>query len=279
METAISITSLQKKFQKPLSRKSIQALNGLSLNVQQGEIYGMIGPNGSGKSTALKILLGLLKANSGDCQIFGQLPTAETTKKLVGFLPENARMYPYFNAQELLDFYGKLHGLKRPFRQQKIQEMLKFFNIEEVSKRRLSTYSKGMLQRVGLCQALLHSPKLLILDEPLSGVDPLGAELLKSKLLQLKKQDITVLLASHQLEYLSDICDRVGLISEGKLIVEDRLENLLHQPERIQLQLETISKELLNQIKALVDADASAKWIKKTPVLKTLTQTFLDHLT
>src|SRR5205823_1626053 len=183
----------------------------------RGEIFGLLGPNGSGKTTTIKLLLGLLFPTEGDAIVFGQ-PAAQVSKnERIGYLPEESYLYKFLNAEETLDFYGRLFNMPRAIRQKRAQELIEMVGLTNDRKRILKEYSKGMRQRIGLAQALINNPELVILDEPTSGLDPLGTRWMKDLILDLRKKGKTVLMCSHRLEDVQDVCDRIAILYNGDL--------------------------------------------------------------
>lgn len=196
------------------------------MEVSPGQVYGLLGPNGSGKSTTLKVVLGLVSPTAGHAAIFGRDPREVASREAVGFLPENPYFYKHLTGRETLRFYGKLCGLRGADLRDKTEELLGLVRLEDAGDRRLGTYSKGMLQRVGLAQALVGDPRLLVLDEPTAGVDPRGTAEIRDLILGCRARGVTVLLCSHLLGQVQEICDRVGILDRGSLVREGRLEDL-----------------------------------------------------
>nr|MBI3613277.1 ABC transporter ATP-binding protein [Nitrospirota bacterium] len=204
------------------------ALDGLSLSVQQGEIYGFLGPNGSGKTTTLKILMGLMQATSGGAEILGKPLGDVQVRHRIGFLPESPYFYEYLTAEEFLAFYGHLAGLDRSVLDRKIAQLLELVGLAEARTRQLRKFSKGMLQRIGLAQALIHDPDLIVLDEPMSGLDPVGRKQVRDLILSLKDQGKTVFFSTHIIPDVEMICDRVAIVVKGKLLAEGRVDELVN---------------------------------------------------
>src|SRR5438128_3688011 len=245
-DAAVVVRGLTKVFPVPFHRQSIVAVRDLDLRIEAGEVYGLLGPNGSGKSTTLKIILGLVSPTRGQTQIFGRDSSLVESREAVGFLPENPYFYKYLSGEETLRFFGKLGGLNGVRLRQQIDELLELVGLTNARKRRLGTYSKGMLQRIGLAQALIHEPKLVVLDEPTAGVDPAGSRDIRNLIVDLKKRGITVLLSSHLLAQVQEICDRIGILAKGALVREGRLEELIAIENRRELVLENASEALVN---------------------------------
>ncbi len=243
--SAISIQNLSKEFHVPFRREPVRAVQNLSLEVPAGEVYGLLGPNGSGKSTTMKILLGLVSPTAGSSFIFNVNSKQVESRESVGFLPENPYFYKYLTGLETLLFFGKLCGLQGKPLQEKARHMLQTVGLSDAADRRLGGYSKGMLQRIGLAQALIGDPHLLVLDEPTAGVDPAGSHEIRDLILQFKSQGITVLLCSHMLNQVQEICDRIGVMNHGKLVAEGRLDDLISAPNQTELVLENASPSLI----------------------------------
>ena len=227
------------------------AVRDLNLQVAAGQIYGLLGPNGSGKSTTLKIILGLVAPTRGRTQIFGRDSDRVASRESVGFLPESPYFYKFLTGEETLRFYGKLCGLRGAVLKNRVEEMLELVGLTGARKRRLAGYSKGMLQRIGLAQALIHEPALLVLDEPTAGLDPAGAREIRDLILELKDRGITVLLSSHLLGQVQEICDRIGILANGVLVREGALSDLLGIENQTQLILENASDEFIREIEAM----------------------------
>jgi len=272
---AISIQNLTKIYPIPFRREKVTAVLDLSLSVEPGQVYGLLGPNGSGKSTTMKIVLGLVSPTSGKTEIFGRDSTTVESREDVGFLPENPYFYKYLTGEETLRFYGKLCGLSNARIRERSKELLKLVGLEGAAGRRLGGYSKGMLQRIGLAQAMIQEPRLLVLDEPTAGVDPAGSREIRDLILDFKKRGITVLLCSHLLEQVQEICDRVGILNHGALIREGTLQELISIENQTELILENASPQLLAEIHALV-GKSSARLVEERMPQKTLERYFLD---
>ena len=275
---AISIQNVTKVYPIPFKRERVTAVKDLSLTVEQGQVYGLLGPNGSGKSTTMKIVLGLVAPTRGTTEIFGHDSTAVASREDVGFLPENPYFYKYLTGSETLRFFGRLCGLSRAQIKERTMELLKLVGLEDAADRRLGGYSKGMLQRIGLAQAMIQEPRLLVLDEPTAGVDPAGSREIRDLILDFKQRGITVLLCSHLLEQVQEICDVIGILHRGSMIREGKLEDLISIQDQTELILENASPALLAEIQTLI-ASSSAKLLDQRKPQKTLERYFLDVTT
>jgi ABC-2 type transport system ATP-binding protein len=272
---AVALTGVTKIFPVPFQRRSVVAVRDLNLQVTPGQIYGLLGPNGSGKSTTLKIILGLVTPTHGRAQIFGRDSDRVASRESVGFLPESPYFYKFLTGEETLRFYGKLCGLRGAVLKNRIEEMLALVGLTSSRKRRLAGYSKGMLQRIGLAQALIQEPALLVLDEPTAGVDPAGAREIRDLILDLKTRGITVLLSSHLLGQVQEICDRIGILANGVLVREGALSDLLGVENQTQFVLENARPELLEAIDNLA-ARSGARVIQRGRPRTSLEQLFLE---
>lgn len=225
---AIEITGLIKNF-KGKKGAVVEALQGISLAIGQGEVFGFLGPNGAGKSTTIKCLIGLIKPTAGSATIMGRPITNADARAVVGYLPENPAFYDYLTAEEYLLFVGRTFKMPDALLARRTEEMLKLLELWDARKRQMRSYSKGMVQRVGLAQTLIHDPDVYILDEPMSGLDPIGRALVKDIILDLKKRGKCVFFSTHITDDVEKVCDRVGVINKGQLKVVDSVENILQQ--------------------------------------------------
>ena len=275
---AVEIRNLVKEFKTSFRRKPLRAVDNVSIRIMPGEVYGLIGPNGSGKSTTMKALLGLVAPSAGQCSIFGRDSMKVDSRDEVGFLPENPYFYTHLSGAETLRFYGKLCGLGGRELEDRVTELLALVDLEGARDRRLGGYSKGMLQRIGLAQALVQEPRLVILDEPTAGVDPLGSRQIRDLILKLRDQGITVFLCSHLLEQVQEVCDRVGIIFRGKMVREGKLEDLIAIEDQSEIVLRDASPELLNQIRALVESTPGASVVRTGKPRTTLERLFLREI-
>jgi ABC-2 type transport system ATP-binding protein len=274
-EPAVAVIGVTKLFPVPFQRRSVVAVRDLNLQVSAGQIYGLLGPNGSGKSTTLKIILGLVSPTRGRSEIFGRDSSLVASREAVGFLPESPYFYKYLTGAETLRFYGKLCGLRGAKLRSRVDELLELVGLTSARDRRLGGYSKGMLQRIGLAQALVQEPKLVVLDEPTAGVDPAGAREIRDLILDLKRRGVTVLLSSHLLGQVQEICDRVGILADGVLVREGALDDLLAIENQTDLVLEDASTELVGEIETLA-ANSGARVIERGRSRTSLERLFLD---
>ena len=264
---AIRIRDLEKVFPIPLRRRRVVALRGLSLDIPAGSVYGLLGPNGSGKSTTLKILLGLVTPTCGTSEIFGVPSSRVSSRTEVGFLPENPYFYKFLTGAETIAFYGKLCGLGGRKLRERVTELLEVVGLTDAGERRIGGYSKGMLQRIGLAQALVHDPRLLILDEPTAGVDPAGSRQIRDLILELKARGKTILLTSHLLEQVQEVCDRVGILAKGHLVREGSLDILTGVTGQTEYLIENAGPELQAEISKLATAHGARLVTARQPQL------------
>lgn len=249
---AVEVKNLTKLFRRSIRQKPFTAVRDISFTVQPGEVYGLIGPNGSGKSTTMKALLGLLAPTLGSCSVFGIDSQKVAARQAVGFLPENPYFYKHLTGLETMLFFGRLTGLHGNSLKQHSLELLELAGLSDAAHRRLGGYSKGMLQRIGLAQALIHDPKLLVLDEPTAGVDPAGSRRIRDLILDCKKRGITVLVTSHLLEQIQEVCDRVGIMAQGRMVREGALQELISLEDQTELLLKDAPPALIDDIRQLV---------------------------
>ena len=214
--TAIQTSNLGKVYTTKLTRKVV-ALENLDLEIRRGEVFGFLGPNGAGKTTTIKLLVNLISSTTGEASILGIPVTEASSRRNLGYLPENPNYYGYLNARELLEMVGKIHGLEKGKIQRKSKEILELLNLPSEKRRHISGFSKGMMQRVGLAQAIFHDPEVVILDEPMSGLDPPGRKLVADLILEMRGRGKTIFFSTHILHDVEVICDRIGIITSGQL--------------------------------------------------------------
>ena len=274
-EAAVAVTGLTKVFPIPFQRRAVVAVRDLNLRVEAGQVYGLLGPNGSGKSTTLKIILGLVSPTRGKTEIFGSDSALVASRASVGFLPENPYFYKYLTGEETLRFYGKLCGLRGAQLTARVNELLDLVGLTSARDRRLSGYSKGMLQRIGLAQALVNEPRLVVLDEPTAGVDPAGSREICDLIVDLKRRGITVLLSSHLLAQVQEVCDRVGILADGLLVREGALEDLVAIENQTELVFENATPELIAKIQAVIE-NSDARLVAQRRPHTSLERLFLE---
>ena len=272
---AVAVRGLTKIFHVPFHRQTVVAVNNLNLQIERGEVYGLLGPNGSGKSTTLKIILGLVSATRGHTEIFGRDSRLVESRQAVGFLPENPYFQKFLSGEETLRFFGSLCGLKGGVLKDRVNELLDLVGLTKARNRRLGTYSKGMLQRIGLAQALVHDPRLVVLDEPTAGVDPAGSRDIRDLIFDLKRRGITVLLSSHLLAQAQEICDRVGILANGVLVREGHLEELIAIENQTELVIADASDELVREVESFINR-SNAKLVERRKSTTTLERLFLE---
>lgn len=251
-EVVIETRSLTKIYRDFWGRQKVRALKALDLEVRRGEIFGLLGPNGSGKSTTIKLLLGLLFPSSGRALVFGDDATEVSKNERIGYLPEESYLYKFLNAEETLDFYGRLFNMTTATRQKRTKELIEMTGLEGAKRRQLKEYSKGMTRRIGLAQALINDPELILLDEPTSGLDPIGTRQMKDLILKLRDQGKTILMCSHLLADVQDVCDRIAILHQGELKELGRVDSLLKVQDVTQIRAEGLSKEAQAEIQAVI---------------------------
>ena len=253
-DLVVETRSLTKVYRDFWGRKKKTALNALDLTIHKGEIFGLLGPNGSGKTTTIKLLLGLLFPTAGDAFVFGE-PAAKVEKnERIGYLPEESYLYRFLNAEETLDFYGRLFDIPADTRRKRAAELIEMVGLGADKKRILKEYSKGMRQRIGLAQALINNPDLVILDEPTSGLDPLGTRWMKDLILDLRRQGKTVLMCSHRLDDVQDVCDRIAILYNGDLQELGAVNKLVEDAARLEVRASKVreSAELRADLEAVI---------------------------
>jgi len=274
--TAIRTSMLGKVYSTKLTRKVV-ALQDLDLEVKQGEIFGFLGPNGAGKSTTINLLMNLIGPTTGEASLLGIPVTEASSRKNLGYLPENPNYYGYLNARELLAMVGKIHGLDGGEIQRRSKEVLELLDLPTEKRRTISGFSKGMVQRVGLAQAIFHDPEVIILDEPMSGLDPPGRKLVAELMLKLRDQGSTIFFSTHILHDVEVICDRIGIITNGQLRFCGSLAEVISESfSSYEVALRRVSSE---QVKTLQDKGFSPKISEdkvKVEVLKEEIAAFVD---
>jgi ABC-2 type transport system ATP-binding protein len=251
-ETVIETRALSKTYRDFWGRPKVRALKALDLEVKRGEVFGLLGPNGSGKTTTIKLLLGLLFPTEGQALIFGKDATDVSKNERIGYLPEESYLYRFLNAEETLDFYGRLFDIPYDQLQERIDSLIKTVGLDRARKRQLKEYSKGMTRRIGLAQALINNPELILLDEPTSGLDPIGTREMKDMILRLKEQGTTVVMCSHLLADVQDVCDRIAILHQGELKELGRVDSLLTLADITQIRAKRLPDQCIEEIKQTI---------------------------
>lgn len=251
---AVELRGLVKDFAVGLRGIRIRAVDTLDLRVAAGQVYGLLGPNGSGKSTTIKLILGLLRPTAGACTIFGVPSLRVESRTDVGYLPESPQFYRHLTGRELVRFHGRLGGMTGQELADRSESAIATVGLTAAANRRIGTYSKGMLQRIGLAQAIVHDPRLVILDEPVAGVDVIGMGAIAELILQLKAQGKTVLITSHQLPEIEEICDRIAILDRGRLALEGSVPDLTGRADRQALVVEALAPDELAELRAWLAA-------------------------
>ncbi len=252
-EVVVEARNLTKVYRDFWGRRKVEALKALDLEVRRGEIFGLLGPNGSGKTTTMKLLLGLLFPTNGQALVFGRDATEVTKNERIGYLPEESYLYRFLNAEETLDFYGRLFTMPRAVRRRRVNELIELVGLGKARRRQLKEYSKGMVRRIGLAQALINDPELILLDEPTSGLDPIGTRQIKDLILKLREAGKTVILCSHLLADVQDVCDRIGILYQGELKELGRVDTLLTMRDVTEIRASGLSEPAKEEIKRVID--------------------------
>ncbi len=271
----IKCVGLTKLFKDFWMRNRVRAVDGIELEVRKGEVFGLLGPNGSGKSTTIKMILGLLHPTAGRIAVFGKRPEDVDSKKMIGYLPEESYLYRFLNARETLDYYGRLFHQSRPQRQRRIDMLLEMVGLDAAWRRPVGEYSKGMQRRIGLAQALINDPQLLILDEPTTGLDPIGTRQIKDLILELKSRGKTILLCSHLLADVEDVTDRACIMFGGKIRALGTCAELLTDTDVTNIETDRLPKEAIAEIEAVLQRHGHSITAVKHPRQR-LEELFLD---
>ena len=275
-EVVVSVRGLTKVFKDFWNRPKARAVDNVDFEVRQGEVFGLLGPNGSGKSTTVKLMLGLLYPTKGHIEVFGHSPRHVQTKSRIGYLPEESYLYRYLNSRETLDFFGNLFHLPRGERNNRTEQLLEMVGLGKVQTRVVGEFSKGMQRRIGLAQALINDPDLVILDEPTSGLDPIGCREVKDLILALARRGKTVILSSHLLADVEDVCDRVVIYYGGKIQAMGTLKELLATPDTLRITTPVLPRETLERVLEIVRHDVAADQVRVDNPTQNLESYFLD---
>lgn len=274
----IETKNLSKVYRDFWGRAKVHALKALDLEVQKGEIFGLLGPNGSGKSTTMKLLLGLLFPTGGQALVLGREATNVEKNERIGYLPEESYLYKFLNAEETLDFYGRLFDMPASVRKDRVRELIEKVGLTWARRRQLKEYSKGMTRRIGLAQALINDPDLILLDEPTSGLDPIGVDEMKSMIIELKEQGKTVVMCSHLLTDVQNVCDRIAILHQGELKELGRVDSLLEVSDELQFRASGITPEAEKEIREVIEKH-NGKMVEAGKPSTTLQELFLDIVT
>ena len=251
-EAVVETRNLTKDYRDFWGRQKVRALKALDLEIRQGEIFGLLGPNGSGKTTTIKLILGLLFPTGGEALVFGKNASDVSKNERIGYLPEESYLYKFLNAEETLDFYGRLFSMSAKERRERIKSLISMVGLDWAKRRQLKEYSKGMTRRIGLAQALINDPELIVLDEPTTGLDPIGTREMKDLIVDLRAKGKTVLLCSHLLADVQDVCDRIAILYQGDLKELGRVEDLLKVRDMTQIQAQGLSDEAIDELREVI---------------------------
>ncbi len=277
MDIAVTLDHVSKTFRDVLGRSRVEAVRGLSLEVPRGEIFGLLGPNGSGKTTTISMILGLLRPTAGHLEVLGRPPGSSDIRNRIGYLPEDFAPPDLLRGEEVLRYYGGFHAIPAPELDRRIEDALALLDMTEARRRRFRDYSKGMRRRIGLAQALLHEPELLVLDEPTNGLDPIGVQTVKTILLDLRERGRTVVICSHVLPELEVICDRIAILHRGECICSGRTADLLSAARRFQVVLDDVDRAAAESA-ASVLRDQGFQVTEVEPVRQSLESLFMDRV-
>jgi ABC-2 type transport system ATP-binding protein len=275
-EVVVSVRGLTKVFKDFWSRPKARAVDNVDFDVRRGEVFGLLGPNGSGKSTTVKLLLGLLYPTKGHIEVFGHSPRHVQTKSRIGYLPEESYLYRYLNSRETLDFFGNLFHLPKGERKNRVDQLLEMVGLGKTQTRVIGEFSKGMQRRIGLAQALINDPDLVILDEPTSGLDPIGCREVKDLILAMARRGKTVILCSHLLADVEDVCDRVVIYYGGKIQAMGTLKELLAKPDTLRITTPVLPRETLERVLEIIRHDATIDKVRVDNPTQNLESYFLD---
>jgi len=271
----VETRNLGKIYRDFWGRKKVHALKSLDIEVRRGEIFGLLGPNGSGKSTTIKLMLGLLFPTSGRAFVFGKDATDVSKNERIGYLPEESYLYKFLNAEETLDFYGRLFDMPAEVRRERTEQLIQMVGLQRARRRQLKEYSKGMTRRIGLAQALINEPEFLVLDEPTTGLDPIGTREMKDLILRLRDQGKTILMCSHQLADVQDVCDRVAILHQGDLKELGRVRDLLKVKDVTEIHAKGLDEKTKQEIKELIER-SNGELLQMDNPTTTMEELFLD---
>ncbi len=275
-ETIIAVRGLTKVFKDFWGRPKARAVDNVDFEVRRGEVFGLLGPNGSGKSTTIKMLLGLLYPTKGVIEVFGHSPRDVKTKARIGYLPEESYLYRYLDSRETLDFFGNLFTLPKEERERRSEQLLDMVGLTGARTRAVGEFSKGMQRRIGLAQALINDPDLVILDEPTAGLDPIGCREVKDLIVALARRGKTVILSSHLLSDVEDVCDRVVIYYGGKIQAQGTLKELLATPDAVRITTPTLPRETMEKVLEIIRRDVSDDKVRVDTPTQNLESYFLD---
>lgn len=275
-EVVVSVRGLTKVFKDFWGRPKARAVDRVDFEVRRGEVFGLLGPNGSGKSTTVKMLLGLLYPTKGHIEVFGHSPRHVPTKARIGYLPEESYLYRYLNSRETLDFFGNLFELPGKDREKRAEQLLEMVGLSQAHLRAVGEFSKGMQRRIGLAQALINDPDLVILDEPTSGLDPIGCREVKDLIVALARRGKTVILSSHLLADVEDVCDRVVIYYGGKIQAAGPLRDLLATPDAIRITTPALPRETMERVLEIIRKDVAQDQVRVDTPTQNLESYFLD---
>ena len=258
-ENVVIVRGLTKIFKDFWGRPKARAVDNVDFEVRRGEVFGLLGPNGSGKSTTVKLLLGLLYPTKGHIEVFGHSPRHVGTKARIGYLPEESYLYRYLDSRETLDFFGNLFELSSGERRKRSEQLLEMVGLKQVQHRVVGEFSKGMQRRIGLAQALINDPDLVILDEPTAGLDPIGCREVKDLILALARRGKTVILSSHLLADVEDVCDRVVIYYGGRVQAMGTMQELLATPDSVRLTMPVLSRETMERVLAIIRSEVATE--------------------
>jgi len=274
-DVVISVRGLSKVFKDFWGRPKARAVDNVDFDVRRGEVFGLLGPNGSGKSTTVKMILGLLYPTRGHIEVFGKSPRHVATKSRIGYLPEESYLYKFLNSNETLDFFGNLFDLSTDERRRRAEQLIEMVGLGQAQRRLVGEFSKGMQRRIGLAQALINDPDLVILDEPTAGLDPIGCREVKDLILALARRGKTVILSSHLLSDVEDVCDRVVIYYGGKVQAMGTLEELLATPDAMRITMPLLRRETLDKALAVIKQDIAEDLIRLDTPTQNLENYFL----